>query len=80
MVEGPYRYVRNPMISSMLLMLTGEALILESWVVFFWMLAFFAINTVYFPLFEEPQLLKRFGQDYRRYRAAVPRWVPNFFQ
>jgi protein-S-isoprenylcysteine O-methyltransferase Ste14 len=32
---------------------------------------------IYFPLMEEKGLDKRFGDDYRRYKANVPRWVPN---
>jgi protein-S-isoprenylcysteine O-methyltransferase Ste14 len=29
------------------------------------------------PLSEEPGLEKRFGDDYRRYKANVPRWIPR---
>ena len=39
--------------------------------------AFFLINTVYFMASEEPGLERRFGEDYRRYKAAVPRWRPR---
>ena len=41
------------------------------------MVLFFAGNAVYFPLFEEKDLEKRFGEDYRRYKVHVPRWVPR---
>jgi protein-S-isoprenylcysteine O-methyltransferase Ste14 len=47
-VEGPYRYVRNPMISSALMMLAGEVLLLGSWPIAVWLLAFFVGNTLYF--------------------------------
>ena len=76
-VRGPYRHVRNPMISSVLLMLLGEALVLSSWPVGWWGITFFALNSVYFPLFEEKGLERRFGDDYRPYKANVPRWVPR---
>ena len=65
------------MISSVLLMLLGEALVLSSWPVGWWGITFFALNSVYFPLFEEKGLERRFGDDYRTYKANVPRWFPR---
>ncbi len=76
-VHGPYRHVRNPMITSVLAMLTAEALLLESWAVASWMVLFFAINSIYFPLSEERGLERRFGEEYRLYKANVPRWIPR---
>ncbi len=32
---------------------------------------------IYFPLFEEPQLRSRFGEEYRLYCNNVGRWVPR---
>jgi protein-S-isoprenylcysteine O-methyltransferase Ste14 len=40
-----------------------------------WALVFFLLNTLYFIFIEEPGLERRFGEDYRKYKAAVPRWV-----
>jgi protein-S-isoprenylcysteine O-methyltransferase Ste14 len=76
-VRGPYRYVRNPMISGVILILFGEALMLFSRAHFMWALTFLAINAVYIPLFEEPQLAARFGADYEEYRRNVPRLIPR---
>ncbi len=76
-VRGPYRHVRNPMITSVLLMLFAEAALLLSWPIAAWMLVFFITNAVYFPLFEEKGLEKRFGDDYREYCTHVPRWIPQ---
>lgn len=76
-VVGPYRFVRNPMISAVLIILIGESLFLGSRVVALWALAFFFINAIYFRLLEEPGLERRFGESYRRYKAAVPRWIPR---
>jgi len=42
-----------------------------------WALAFFAINAVYIPLFEEPHLRRRFGASYIEYCKHVPRLVPR---
>ena len=76
-VRGPYRYVRNPMITSVLLMLAAEALLFQSWPIFFWLIFFFLLNTIYFPFFEERSLEKRFGSNYLEYKKYVPRWIPR---
>jgi protein-S-isoprenylcysteine O-methyltransferase Ste14 len=76
-VSGPYRYVRNPMISGVVFVLFGEALVLRSRPHFVWALLFFAINCVYIPLLEEPMLADRFGADYRTYCRHVPRLIPR---
>ncbi len=76
-VEGPYRYVRNPMITSVLFLLAAEALFLGSRALGAWLLVFFLANAVYFPLVEEKALERRFGDPYRLYKANVPRWVPR---
>lgn len=74
---GPYRFVRNPMISGVILTLFGEAAVLRSGPHAIWAVAFLLLNLLYIPLFEEPQLENRFGDDYRRYKANVPRIVPR---
>ncbi len=76
-VEGPYRYVRNPMISGVLFVLIGEALLLRSWAHGQWALLFLVINLVYIPLSEEPQLEARFGASYAEYRRHVRRLLPR---
>jgi protein-S-isoprenylcysteine O-methyltransferase Ste14 len=76
-VRGPYRHVRNPMIVSVLTMLLAEALLLDAWVLTVWLAVFWAANGVYFPLFEEPALRRRFGADYEVYQRHVPRWLPR---
>ena len=77
-VRGPYRHVRNPMITGVLLMLGAESLFFGSWHLTGWTLVFFAGNALYFPLVEERALEKRFGDDYRLYKANVPRWIPRW--
>jgi len=76
-VRGPYRCVRNPMIIGVLLLLLAEAMMLQSWPIAAWMIVFFIGNAIYFPFVEEKGLEKRFGKDYRRYVAHVPRWIPR---
>jgi protein-S-isoprenylcysteine O-methyltransferase Ste14 len=76
-VRGPYRRVRNPMITGVLCILVGEAALFGSVPLLTWAAAFFAVNAVYMPLVEEPGLRRRFGDGYEAYRAAVPRWIPR---
>jgi protein-S-isoprenylcysteine O-methyltransferase Ste14 len=42
-----------------------------------WACTFFAVNAVYIPLLEEPDLEDRFGDSYREYRRHVPRLLPR---
>jgi protein-S-isoprenylcysteine O-methyltransferase Ste14 len=74
---GPYRFVRNPMISAVALLLIGQALFFGSRLVGGWAALFLLINHVYFIVSEEPGLEQRFGENYRRYKASVPRWFPR---
>ncbi|MGI9521440.1 MAG: methyltransferase family protein [Hyphomicrobiaceae bacterium] len=76
-VLGPYRYMRNPMLTGPSLILVAEALLMQSTPVLLWMIAFVVLNTIYFALWEEPQLEKRFGDAYRDYKRNVPRWIPR---
>jgi protein-S-isoprenylcysteine O-methyltransferase Ste14 len=76
-VLGPYRYMRNPMITGALLVLLAESLIFQSWPLACWMCVFFIGNTIYFPLVEEKGLERRFGEEYAVYCRNVPRWIPR---
>jgi protein-S-isoprenylcysteine O-methyltransferase Ste14 len=76
-IRGPYRHVRNPMITGALLILLAETLLFRSWPLAVWMAVFFIGNTIYFRFIEESGLEKRFGDDYRKYKAQVPRWIPR---
>jgi protein-S-isoprenylcysteine O-methyltransferase Ste14 len=78
-VAGPYRHVRNPMISSVLFMVTGQALLWGSVLTAALAAFFFVVNHVYFIASEEPGLIKRFGDSYRAYKANVPRWLPRLW-
>ena len=76
-VTGLYRYVRNPMIVGVLTVLLGEAWLFNSLPILQWAGTFFLLNTLHFILLEEPQLEERFGEEYRRYKKEVGRWVPR---
>jgi protein-S-isoprenylcysteine O-methyltransferase Ste14 len=76
-VRGPYRHVRNPMITGVASILAGEALAFRSWGVAVLLVVFATANAIYMPLSEEPGLRRRFGDDYDAYREQVPRWIPR---
>jgi protein-S-isoprenylcysteine O-methyltransferase Ste14 len=76
-VRGPYQYVRNPMISGLVFVLFGEALVLLSSPHAEWAAAFLVANLIYIPLIEEPMMVERFGDDYREYCRHVGRIVPR---
>jgi protein-S-isoprenylcysteine O-methyltransferase Ste14 len=77
-IRGPYKYCRNPMITGVLSVLIGESLFLHSTNILTWACTFFVINNIYFVLLEEPGLDERFGDEYKRYKQNVPRWIPRF--
>jgi len=76
-VRGPYRHVRNPMISGVVFVLFGEALVLLSGPHAQWALIFLVINFIYIPLLEEQRLKARFGEEYIEYCRHVPRLLPR---
>jgi protein-S-isoprenylcysteine O-methyltransferase Ste14 len=76
-LRGPYRFVRNPMISGVIFVLFGEGLLLLSLPHAIWAAAFLLLNLLYIPVFEEPQLEQRFGDAYREYRRHVRRFFPR---
>jgi protein-S-isoprenylcysteine O-methyltransferase Ste14 len=76
-VQGPYSYVRNPMITGVGTILAGEAIFFRSWGIAIQLAVFAVVNAIYFPLVEEPGLRRRFGAEYEEYCARVPRWLPR---
>jgi len=76
-VRGPYRFVRNPMISGLIFVLFSEALLLLSRPHAEWAATFLLINLIYIPLLEEPMMVARFGDDYREYCRHVGRILPR---
>lgn len=76
--RGVYTRVRNPMMTGVILVLLGEAMLAGSLPVLIWCLIFVQGCLVLIPFWEEPDLEHRFGEPYREYKRQVPRWIPNF--
>ncbi|MEB3980517.1 isoprenylcysteine carboxylmethyltransferase family protein [Mycobacterium sp. 663a-19] len=76
-VRGPYRHVRNPMITGVLCILLGEAVITASGALLTWFAVFLAFQALAIRFWEEPHLVGRYGAEYVDYRRNVPRWIPR---
>jgi len=75
-VDGPYKYVRNPMYLGHLIFMLGLAFVFKSWLAAA-LLAFHIVWFNYRVIYDETQLEARFGDSYRDYRARVKRWIPG---
>lgn len=74
-IEGPYRFTRNPMYVGMGFLYAGIA----TWFHWWWALillpvVLWAIDRIVISR-EEAYLRRRFGSDYDRYCAQVRRWL-----
>ena len=75
---GPYRYVRNPMVTGVFLMLFGIGFAIGS----------LSLVLIFTPLYilahlwelkniEEPELIRRLGADYLSYQSRTPMFIPR---
>lgn len=76
-VEGLYRYVRNPMYAAVSTILLGEALLARSTALLLYWAIFFTAANLFVMLYEEPALRRQFGDSYVRYQQRVGRWLPR---
>lgn len=77
-VDGPYRFVRNPMAVAGIVQGAAVGLLLQSWLVVGYAIAGSVLwNTLVRPV-EEADLESKFGEEYRAYRSRVRCWVPTF--
>ena len=76
-VVGMYRYVRNPMLTGIMFLLTSETLFVFTVSQLCWTLIFILAAVIIMPLYEEKKLIERFGDEYIRYKSQVPRWIPS---
>jgi protein-S-isoprenylcysteine O-methyltransferase Ste14 len=74
-IAGPYRVTRNPMYLALACLYVGLAL----WFDVFWALVLLPLVIVavhhYVIVREEKYLESKFGDEYRRYKARVRRWL-----
>jgi protein-S-isoprenylcysteine O-methyltransferase Ste14 len=75
--SGPYALVRNPIYIGNTLIILGTVVMLEVvWmlpIALLWCALLYSLVVRY----EEHILAAKFGQEYLRYMASVPRWLPR---
>ncbi len=76
-VQGLYRFVRNPMYVGVVTLLAGELALWPSVGLLVYIAAGAAWIHGFVVLYEEPALRRRFGASYARYASSVHRWVPR---
>ena len=76
-VEGLYRYTRNPIYLGHFLIIFGEFLLFGHSLLLLYFILFFINFHFYITLIEEKELKKRFGKEYIDYTKSVPRYMPK---
>jgi len=75
---GPYRFVRNPMLSGIFIQVFGLGIALGSLsLTLIFTPLFIIINVWELKKIEEPELLKRLGEPYTEYKKRVPMFFPG---
>lgn len=75
--SGPYGVVRNPMLWGVGAVFLALILYLGSVGLWFGFAGFVLFLYFYIPGYEERDMERRFGEEYRQYCRQVPRWVPH---
>ena len=76
--NGPYRYVRNPMILGFVLYLLGWTFVFNKVGAFLAAAVVIAFLLAEVKIIEEPELEKRFGDAYREYKKEIPFIFPEW--
>lgn len=76
-VGGLYRYVRNPMYLAVGATIIGQAALLAQPVLLGYAALYGIAVWGFVRWYEEPTLLRQFGDEYVAYRRAVPAWWPR---
>ena len=76
-VSGLYRINRNPMYTSVLAVVFGQALLYGSQRVAEYSVFLFVCFHLFVLLYEERDLRARFDGEYEEFCRQVPRWIPH---
>ena len=77
--SGPYRFVRHPSYTAILIMLLGVGMALANWASLVAMLAGGLIGLLYRVRVEERALVEGLGQPYMDYMRTTRRFIPFIF-
>ena len=73
-VQGLYRYTRNPMYVGVAAMIAGQAIYRGSIAIALYLCVVVTLFNLFVLFYEEPTLRRQFGEQYSNYCRAVPRW------
>jgi protein-S-isoprenylcysteine O-methyltransferase Ste14 len=79
-ITGLYRYSRNPMYVAQVAILLGLFLYRGELSLVFYTAFWAGAVCSYVVWREEPELRRRFGEEYVRYTQQVPRWFPRWLR
>ena len=74
-VEGPFRFTRNPMYAGLTLILLGISVSVGTMPMFLAPIAFFFTISILFVPYEEERMARLFGKEYLQYKKRVRRWI-----
>ena len=74
-IEGPYKFTRNPMYLGVTTALLGIAIYLGDLLAFLSPIVFFVFVSIRFIPREEKLMEKLFGKKYLNYKKRVRRWI-----
>lgn len=77
--RGPYRWVRHPSYTALLMLFGGIGLVTVNWLALVVMLVLPSLSLVYRIRVEEAALLDGIGEAYRDYAQGRPRLVPGIW-
>ena len=77
--SGPYRFVRHPSYTAILIMLLGVGMVLANWASLVLMLVSGLAGLLYRVMVEERALMEALGQPYADYMRQTKRLIPLIF-
>ena len=77
--SGPYALVRNPIYTSMLLVICAIAVVITPWQLFVTSLILFVTGTEIRVRTEEWLLAERFGEEFQGYKKSVRAYIPFIY-
>jgi protein-S-isoprenylcysteine O-methyltransferase Ste14 len=76
-VNGLYRFVRNPMYVGVFLLIASRAVLFWLLPIVLYLALVATCVQLFIVLYEEPHLRKIFDEQYLEYCRRVPRWIPR---
>ncbi|GAC1399781.1 MAG: isoprenylcysteine carboxylmethyltransferase family protein [Mycobacterium sp.] len=76
-VTGFNRFVRNPMYVGLLTAILGQALLFDNRALVLYAVIAWVVSASFVRWYEEPTLVRTYGEQYEEYRRNVLAWTPR---